>query len=534
MIVSFAAPRDRIAGPCALRMSLEANLREMERVRENYWRYYKGTSAIKLRWRALAVRHGFHVLPGESILEVGAGTGLWTEHLAAVSRHESEITAAVFRPEFADHPRWQTLRNVRCKLVESLEDLPAESFDYVVGTAILCHNEYQRDLASLYRLLKPGGKLMFFEANFWNPQVFLKTVIRPLGRLWGNASCQIGLRRYRLLQAASQTGFSHLDITPFDIVHPLLPRRLVTLVQSLAFIFEHMPVVKELCGTLCICARRPGGDVNAPRFANLGLHEEFRGAVSFVVPCHNEEANVRSLVKVLVGLYDAYIREIVIVNDNSTDRTAEVTRQVSAQEPRVKLVDRKPPNGVGLALRDGCAAATGRYIFTMDGDFVHIVPEFRDLFDAVAQGYDGAVGSRFTKESVMVNYPFMKILCNRGFHVLANLLLPCRVHDISNNLKLYRAEIFRQMTIEEPHFAANAEIGLKAILAGYRVSEVPISWINRTIDMGHSSFRIVGVAPRYMAALIDLVRSVRRGMITRVEPSCAERSPLSVKAHSAR
>ncbi len=64
-------------------MSLERNLIEMERSRENYWRRYPATSPVKLRWRALTVRHCFHVLPGESILELGAGSGLWTEHLAA-------------------------------------------------------------------------------------------------------------------------------------------------------------------------------------------------------------------------------------------------------------------------------------------------------------------------------------------------------------------------------------------------------------------------------------------------------------------
>jgi dolichol-phosphate mannosyltransferase len=64
----------------------------------------------------------------------------------------------------------------------------------------------------------------------------------------------------------------------------------------------------------------------------------------------------------------------------------------------VRVINRKPPNGVGRALRDGYAAATRDYILTMDSDFVQIVPEMHDLFDAVAEGYDGAIGSRFTQE----------------------------------------------------------------------------------------------------------------------------------------
>jgi predicted methyltransferase len=71
----------------------------MERSRETYWRVHPNTSPFKLVWRALTVRHSFHVLPGETILELGAGSGYWTEHLAAVLRGEHPITAAVFNAQ---------------------------------------------------------------------------------------------------------------------------------------------------------------------------------------------------------------------------------------------------------------------------------------------------------------------------------------------------------------------------------------------------------------------------------------------------
>jgi hypothetical protein len=135
------------------------------------------------------------------------------------------------------------------------------------------------------------------------------------------------------------------------------------------------------------------------------------------------------------------------------------------------------------------------------------------------------VGSRFTHESIMVNYPFPKTLCNRVFHLLANLTLPYRIRDISNNLKLFRSHILKEMEIAQPHFAANAEIGLKAIASGYRVKEVPVSWINRTIEMGSSSFKILTVGPNYVLALLDVIRSGRRLARRR---RAAEHSPLGV------
>ena len=487
-------------------MTLEENLKSMERGREAYWRRYQKTSPLKLRWRAQTVRQCFHVLPGESILELGAGSGLWTEHLSIVLRGENPITATVFNDEYAHSPK--KIANVQFAKIDNLfEDLPAESFDYVVGTAILCHRQFPQNLGALYRLLKPGGQLLFFEANYWNPQVFVKTHVRPIGRILGNAECQIGMRRYQLMKVASNQGFTNLEIIPYDIVHPRTPRIAVQVLQASAFVMEHTPLIKELCGTLYIWAKKPGDDQARRPRVNLATHCKLFNSVSVVTPCYNEEMNVAPLVDALLQMYNDYIHEIIIVNDNSTDRTEDVAREIACREPRVKLVQRKPPGGVGRALRDGYAAATGRYILTMDSDFVQIVPELRDLFDVVADGHQGAIGSRFSHDSVLINYPFFKIFCNRSFHLLVNLLLPCRIRDISNNLKLYQADILKKLRIEQDHFAANVETGLKPILAGYDIREVPISWINRTFDMGSSSFKIVKVAPNYFLEFLSIVRN---------------------------
>jgi len=279
-------------------------------------------------------------------------------------------------------------------------------------------------------------------------------------------------------------------------------------------VLEHEPVVRDFCGTLYIWAKKPGDErARRPR-VSLASNPKLFGSTSIVVPCHNEEANLDRLVETLLEMYGDYIFEIILVNDNSNDRTAEVAGRLAERYPKVKVLNRTPPNGVGNALRDGYAAAKGRYLLTMDRDFVQIVPEFRDLFDAVALGYEGAIGSRFSHESLLINYPFFKILCNRTFHLLANMFLPLRVRDISNNLKLYKAEILKSIDIEDDHFAANVETGLKPLLAGYNIKEVPISWINRTIDMGKSSFRIVSVSPEYCRTLVQMVALRNRERVT--------------------
>ena len=101
-------------------MSLESNLASMEKSREVYWLKYQSTAPIKLRWRAVTVRHCFHVLPGERILELGAGNGLWTAHLAEVLRGRNPILGAVFNRDFLEPANQKKIANVEFLLVMDL------------------------------------------------------------------------------------------------------------------------------------------------------------------------------------------------------------------------------------------------------------------------------------------------------------------------------------------------------------------------------------------------------------------------------
>jgi dolichol-phosphate mannosyltransferase len=214
--------------------------------------------------------------------------------------------------------------------------------------------------------------------------------------------------------------------------------------------------------------------------------------------------NVRPLVSGILDLYGEYVHEIVLINDGSTDRTADTINKMAGEDERVRAIHRQPPKGVGYALRDGLGAATGRYVLTMDCDFPHLLPELRDLFDAIVNGSDVVVGSRFSRHSVLLNYPFLKIVANRAFHVLAAVLFGRCLRDVTNNLNIMRREVAGSLLLRQPGFAVNAEIGLQPLLLGYRIKEVPISWINRTSDMGSSSFHLLEEGCGYSRALVGL------------------------------
>jgi hypothetical protein len=223
-----------------------------------------------------------------------------------VFRGENEITAAIFNADLAGSKDWAAIPDVHRRVLISLAELPEESFDYVIGTAILCHKRFAENLAALRRRHNPGGQILFFEQNLRNPQVLAKSVIPAIGRWSGNARCQIGIGKTDFRNSASQQGFTDIEVVPYDIIHPLLPKRAISAVQSIAFAIEHAPILRDLCGTLYLWARKPGGAGIRPA-VNLAKHGQFHKAVSFVVPCHNEETTIGPLVTALTAYFRDYI-----------------------------------------------------------------------------------------------------------------------------------------------------------------------------------------------------------------------------------
>jgi dolichol-phosphate mannosyltransferase len=470
-----------------------------EQYRDRYWKKRDPILDDRLLWRAQSFRHMVHLLPNQSILELGCGQGLFTRQLFHVSRGENPITAVTFNPD-----------NTRPEdLPESVEFLQAASipgplddrrFDFIVAMDLLDKRNSAWVLQNVYELLKPGGQVIFYESNPWN--IVLK-VRRFISQFVGKKDPRRLLNRPELYELISEVGFIRIFAVFNDFVYAPLNRSLIWLLRNLSIILENTSGIKTLAGSILIHAQKPPRIVEKPQIS-LCDRKELREAISVVIPCHNEEMNIEPLVARLKGFFGDYIHEIIPVDDNSRDRTREVIERLAAEDPKIKPVFRTPPNGVGRAIADGYRVATGKYILSMDCDFQHLLPEIRDLFDAAAEGYDVVVGSRFSRHSVLLNYPLPKIVVNRGFHALAQILFLRNFRDLTNNLKLMRREVVEQLQLTQPGFAINAEIGLQPLLMGYSVKEVPISWINRTPDMGVSSFRLVKVGGGYWQVLLRL------------------------------
>lgn len=471
-------------------------LARREAFREDYRRRRDPIASHRLRWRAQTFRHLAHLLPGQRILELGCGDGSFTRQLDRVARGECPITAVTFDAKAARPANLPA--SVSFVPLEGFPgELEARAFDLVVAMDLLDRGNCSWLLGRIHDLLRPGGQVVFYESNPWNPVLKAR---RLLGRLIGRRDPRRLMRRTELYELLSAIGYIRVFAVFNDFVYRPLPRKLIWAARNASILLENAPLVRRLAGSILLSAQKPPRAAR-PQVISLAIHACLRGAVSVVVPCRNEEMNVTPLVERLLELYGDYIHEIIPVDDSSTDGTRQALEALAARDPRIRPVFRSPPNGVGRALADGYRQARGSWILSMDCDFQHLLPDMRDLFDAAAEGCDVAVGSRFSRHSVLLNYPFLKILANRGFHVIANIVLLRRFRDLTNNLKLLRHEVLESLVLTQPGFSVNAETGLQPLWMGYKVSEVPISWINRSPEMGTSSFKLLRVGGGYWTVL---------------------------------
>jgi len=491
-----ASAASRPVNQCSLLVSA---LAIRERYREEYWRRRDPILDDRLLWRAQTFRHTVHLLPGQTILELGCGELSFTRALLHVSRSQNPITAVTFQNSTPDLSK----QGAKVELLQ-LSDFPGplrdRQFDCIVGMDLLDRANSSELLQIVHELLAPGGEMLFYESNPWNPVHKLRWLF---SRLIGKRDPRNLINRPSLYELLSEIGFVRVYAVFNDFVFAPLTRSLIWFLRNLSILLENAPLVRTMAGSILIHAQRHPRQKNLPS-VSLCEHESLRRAISVVIPSHNEEMNIGPLTERILALYGDYIHEIIPVNDGSRDRTGEVIEELAAKDDRIKPLHRVPPNGVGLALADGIAAASGRYVLTMDCDFQHLLPEFRDLFDAAAEGCDVAIGSRFSRHSVLLNYPFLKIFANRAFHTIAVLLFGRRIRDVTNNLKLMRREVAQDLRLRQRGFAANAEVGLQPFVLGYNVKQVPISWINRTPGMGASSFRLARVGGGYWQVLVGL------------------------------
>jgi SAM-dependent methyltransferase len=226
-------------------------------------------TAGRTRWARRAAWLSSEVRAGESVLEIGCGTGVLARELAA---RGARVTAADVSPELLRIARRDAIGvPVSWLLTDAVASgLAPGRFDWVVGSSVLHHLETGDALMEVFRLLAPGGLLRFTEPNLLNPQIAIQKNVQWIKRRAGDSPDESAFTRWQIAAALRARGFEEITVTPFDFVHPAIPGALVNIAVQLGAVLERIYGVREIAGSLMIEARRPRLPADSRRSPELG------------------------------------------------------------------------------------------------------------------------------------------------------------------------------------------------------------------------------------------------------------------------
>jgi dolichyl-phosphate beta-glucosyltransferase len=263
------------------------------------------------------------------------------------------------------------------------------------------------------------------------------------------------------------------------------------------------------------------------------MSEKRQTPLSVVVPAWNEEARIREPLCTMAGWLERRVAtsELVVVDDGSTDRTAEVVREVAARVPvPVRLLVCERNRGKGRALAVGFAAARHEQILFTDADLSTPIEEADRLLPALDAGADLAIGSRRHADAhVAVRQPILRIVMGSAFTLLVRLSM-APVSDATCGFKAFRGEagkdLFSRLRVDD--WAFDAEVLFLARRAGYAIHEVGVRWEDREGTKVNPLLDAV----RSLRNLLRIRVNAARGLYDHPVPPAAARE-VSAEAASA-
>jgi SAM-dependent methyltransferase len=223
---------------------------------EAVWNWDSPSGRRRAARRAAFFTAALETIPGRRALELGCGSGVFLERAVAT---RAAIIALDLSTDLIEQARAKIAGQGQaafcCGNAERLP-FPAESFDLVFGSSILHHLHLEAAFAELFRVLRPGGRLVFAEPNLFNPQIALTFCLLPRQR-FGLSPDEMAFTRFKARSELRQAGFVDVESEPYDFLHPLVPAPLVGLVESVSLGLERIPLLREIAGSQLIRARRP-------------------------------------------------------------------------------------------------------------------------------------------------------------------------------------------------------------------------------------------------------------------------------------
>lgn len=211
--------------------------------------------------------------------------------------------------------------------------------------------------------------------------------------------------------------------------------------------------------------------------------------VSLVIPTYDERDNVEPLCR---GIRDAleghWDYELIFVDDNSPDGTQDVVRRLAKEDPRIRLLARPGKLGLGTAVAEGFALATGDYWVMMDADLSHRPVDLLKVLAALEDA-DIVVGSRYVEGGGVVNWPMWRLVASRTASALGRWIVGLDVRDLTSGFGAFRRSAIEPVlpTVNPKGFKLLLELVARS--NGARVKETPITFVDRQAGRSKASAR---------------------------------------------
>ncbi len=213
-----------------------------------------------------------------------------------------------------------------------------------------------------------------------------------------------------------------------------------------------------------------------------------------IIPTYNELDNIQKLIPDVLGRDQSL--DILVVDDNSPDGTANYVEKLSNSLERVKLIKREKKMGLGTAYIEGFkfALANGyKYIFEMDADFSHDPRELKRFLRNIKE-YDLVLGSRYITGVNVVNWPMRRLLLSYFANFYTRIITGMPVKDATGGYKCFKREVLEAINLDEVKsngYSFQIEMTFKAWKKGFRIGEIPIIFIDREKGTSKMSKKIV-------------------------------------------
>lgn len=206
--------------------------------------------------------------------------------------------------------------------------------------------------------------------------------------------------------------------------------------------------------------------------------------LSIIIPVYNEEQTILKLFKKVQGVkLPSLIKEIIIVDDGSTDKSNKYITKIKKEYKDVKIFISEINLGKGGAIRFGLKKATGDIILIQDADLELEPQEYNLLLEPILSGKSKIVyGSRFLKTENKI--PVKTLLANKFLTGFTNLLYGSSLTDMETAYKVFTSDVLKNIRLRCVEFDFEPEVTSKILLKGYKILEVPISYTPRRINEG--------------------------------------------------